>query len=252
MKNRMDFTGKKIVLAGSGGIGSATAELLASMGARMVLLDVSEDNLKDTIGKLSGEGHAYYVSDFSVIESIESLITQVVKEQGPVDGYVHCTGVGSVRPLKMSKYDFMLRVMNINFFSFVEVVRCLTKKGAYNPGMNIVGISAVGAYIGNSTKTAYCASKAAMNGAVRCMAKELSSKGIRMNTVAPGATDTAMAREAAVYRDGTEGQRINELRQYLGICQPEDIADAVAYLMSDMSRMITGTCLAVDGGELTS
>jgi len=251
MKNRMDFTGKKIVLAGSGGIGSATAELLASLGAQMILLDVSEDNLKDTIERLAGEGHVYYVCDFSAVDSIETLIARVVKEQGPVDGYVHCTGVGSVRPLKMSKYDFMLRVMNINFFSFVEVVRCLTKKGAFNAGMNIVGISAVGAYIGNSTKTAYCASKAAMNGAVRCMAKELAPKGIRMNTVAPGATDTPMAREAADYREGTDELKFNELRQYLGTCQPSDIADAVAFLLSDMSKMISGLCLPVDGGKLT-
>ena len=252
MKDLMVFSGKKVVLAGAGGIGSSTAELLASLGAKMILLDVSEENLKDTIGKLAGEGHAFYACDFSAVDSIETLIAQVVKEQGPVDGYVHCTGVGSVRPLKMSKYDFMLRVMNINFFSFVEVVRCLTKKGAFNEGMNIVGISAVGAYLGNATKTAYCASKAAMNSAVRCLAKELAPKGIRLNTVAPGSTDTPMAREAADYREGSDDYRLNEMRQYLGTCQPKDIADAIVFLLSDMSQKITGTCLPVDGGKLTS
>ena len=210
------------------------------------------DKLKEVIGKLPGEGHSYYVCDFSTIDSIEPVIAQLTQEHGAVDGYVHCTGVGSVRPLKMSKYDFMLRVMNINFFSFVEVVRCLTKKGAYNAGMNVVGISAVGAFIGNSTKTAYCASKSAMNSAVRCLAKELAPKGIRLNTVAPGSTDTPMAREAAVYRDGTEEQRVNTLRQYLGTCQPVDIANGVAFLLSDLSLMITGTCLPIDGGKLTS
>ena len=252
MRNVMDFSGKTIVLAGAGGIGSATAELLASLGAKMILLNVVEDKMKEVVEKLPGEGHSYYVCDFSTIESIEPLLAQLTQENGAVDGYVHCTGVGSVRPLKMSKYDFMLRVMNINFFSFVEVVRCLTKKGTYNTGMNIVGISAVGAFIGNATKTAYCASKSAMNSAVRCLAKELAPKGIRLNTVAPGATDTPMAREAADYRDGTDEQKVNAMRQYLGTCQPGDIADAVAFLLSDMSSMITGTCLPVDGGKLTS
>lgn len=252
MTNKLDFTGKNIVLAGAGGIGSATAILLASLGSKMILLDVAEDKMRETIEQLPGEGHKYYVCDFSTIESIEPVISQLIQENGPVDGYVHCTGIGSVRPLKMSKYDFMLRVMNINFFSFVEVVRCLTKRGAFNEGMNIVGISAVGAYIGNATKTAYCASKAAMNSAVRCLAKELAPKGIRLNTIAPGATDTPMAREAADYRDGTDEQRVNELRQYLGTCQPTDIANGVVFLLSDMSRMITGTCLPVDGGKLTS
>ena len=252
MKNVMDFSGKTIVLAGAGGIGAATAELLASFGARMILLDVVEEKLKEVFASLPGDGHAYYVCDFSAVESIEPLLTQMIQAQGPVDGYVHTTGIGAVRPLKMSKYDFMLRVMNINFFSFVEVVRCLTKKGSYNPGMNIVGISAVGAFIGNSTKTAYCASKSAMNSAVRCLAKELAPKGIRLNTVAPGATDTPMAKEAADYRDGTDEQKINAMRQYLGTCQPQDIAYAIAFLLSDMSRMITGTCLPVDGGKLSS
>lgn len=252
MRNVMDFSGKTIVLAGAGGIGSASAELLASLGAKMILLDVVEDKMKKVVEKLPGEGHSYYVCDFSTIESIEPVIVQLTQEHGAIDGYVHCTGVGSVRPLKMSKYDFMLRVMNINFFSFVEVIRCLTKKGAYNSGMNIVGISAVGAFIGNATKTAYCASKSAMNSAVRCLAKELAPKGIRLNTVAPGATDTPMAREAADYRDGTDEQKVNAMRQYLGTCQPGDIADAVAFLLSDMSSMITGTCLPVDGGKLTS
>lgn len=252
MKKAMDFSGKTIVLAGAGGIGSATAELLASLGAKIILIDVVEDKMKEVVEKLPGEDHTYYVCDFSTIETIEPVIAQLIQENGAVDGYVHCTGVGSVRPLKMSKYDFMLRVMNINFFSFVEVIRCLTKKGAFNPGMNIVGISAVGAYIGNATKTAYCASKSAMNSAVRCMAKELAPKGIRLNTVAPGATDTPMAKEAADYRDGTDEQKINAMRQYLGTCQPQDIADAIAFLLSDMSRMITGTCLPVDGGKLSS
>lgn len=252
MKNVMDFSGKTIVLAGAGGIGAATAELLASFGARMILLDVVEEKLKEVFASLPGDGHAYYVCDFSAVESIEPLLTQMIQAQGPVDGYVHTTGIGAVRPLKMSKYDFMLRVMNINYFSFVEVVRCLTKKGSYNPGMNIVGISAVGAFIGNSTKTAYCASKSAMNSAVRCLAKELAPKGIRLNTVAPGATDTPMAKEAADYRDGTDEQKINAMRQYLGTCQPQDIAYAIAFLLSDMSRMITGTCLPVDGGKLSS
>jgi NAD(P)-dependent dehydrogenase (short-subunit alcohol dehydrogenase family) len=72
----MDFTGKTIVLAGAGGIGTAIAELLASLGARMILLDVVEDKLKEVVASLSGEKHAYYVCDFSAIESIETLIAR--------------------------------------------------------------------------------------------------------------------------------------------------------------------------------
>lgn len=253
MRELLDFTGKTIVLAGAGGIGSQTAELLASLGARMILLDVEEDKMKEALVRIPGLGHQYYVCDFSAIDSIEPVVSQLVRDNGPVDGYVHCTGIGSVRPLKMTKYDFMLKVMNINFFSFVEIVRCLSNKGRYNPdGMKVVGISALGAYLGNSTKTAYCASKGAMNAAVRCMAKELAPKNIRVNTVAPGVTDTPMARAAEDYSSGSEEHKMILARQYLGVCHPNDIANAIAFLMSDMSKMITGICLPVDGGKLTS
>ena len=174
-------------------------------------------------------------------------------QHGPVDGFVHCVGVGAVRPLKMSKYDFMLGVMNINYFSFVEVVRCLSIKGNFNPkGMNVVGISALGAFLGNSTKTAYCASKGAMNAAVRCLAKELAPKNIRVNTVAPGVTNTLMATNFEQMGIESEEIKMIKSRQYLGVCEPIDIANAIAFLLSDLSRMITGSCISVDGGKLTS
>lgn len=248
-----DFKGKTFVITGAGGIGAETAKLLNSYGANIILLDISEDNLQKTLSTLTVGTNKTYTCDFSDIESIEPVIKKIVEENGLIDGFVHCVGIGAVRPLKMTKYDFMLKVMNINFFSFVEIMRCLSNKGRYNPdGMNVVGISALGAYLGNSTKTAYCASKGAMNAAVRCMAKELAPKNIRVNTVAPGVTDTPMARAAEEYGSDSEEHRMILARQYLGVCQPLDIANAIAFLMSDMSKMITGTCLPVDGGKLTS
>lgn len=249
----LNFKGKKFIVSGAGGIGAETAKLINELGATIILMDISEENLNNTLTTLDGEENKKYICDFSDIESIEPIIKQIVVENGPVDGFIHCVGIGAVRPLKMTKYDFMLKVMNINFFSFVEIIRCLSIKGRFNSaGMNIVGISALGAFLGNSTKTAYCASKGAMNAAVRCMAKELASKGIRVNTVAPGVTDTPMARAAEDYGSDSEEHKMILARQYMGICQPVDIANTIAFLLSDMSRMITGSCIAVDGGKLTS
>ncbi len=248
-----DFSNKKFLVSGAGGIGAETAKLLNSLGASIILLDISEDNLNNVLKSLEIGDNKAYICDFSNIDGIEQVVKQIVAENGHVDGFVHCVGIGSVRPLKMSKYDFMLKVMNINFFSFVEIVRCLSSKGRYNPeGMNVVGVSALGAFLGNSTKTAYCASKGAMNAAVRCMAKELAPKNIRVNTVAPGVTDTPMARAAEDYGSDSEEHRMILARQYLGVCQPLDIANTIAFLMSDMSKMITGNCIAVDGGKLSS
>lgn len=251
--NGYSFKGKNFIVSGAGGIGAETARLLNQFGANIILLDINEDNLASTLSSLIGENNKTYICDFSRIDIIESVIKNVVNDVGPIDGFVHCVGTGAVRPLKMSKYDFMLKVMNINYFSFVEIVRCLSMKNNFNPnGMTIVGVSALGAFIGNATKTAYCASKGAMNAAVRCIAKELSPKNIRINTVAPGVTDTPMARVADDYGSDSEEHKQILMRQYMGICQPLDIANAIAFLMSDMSRMITGSCINVDGGKLTS
>lgn len=248
----MLFSNKTIIVAGAGGIGAATATKLNSYGGKIILLDVNDEAMRRTLSILDGENYAYHC-DFSDVSSIEPLIKRIVEENGPIDGFVHCVGIGSVRPLKMSKYDFMLKVMNINFFSFVEIVRCLSLKGNYSAGgMNIVGVSALGAFLGNSTKTAYCASKGAMNAAMRCMAKELAPKNIRVNTVAPGVTDTPMNKATEDYGTGSKEHDAILDRQYLGICAPSDIADSVAFLMSDMAKKITGTCLPVDGGKLSS
>lgn len=247
----IDFNGNTFIVAGAGGIGSATAIALNNYGAKIIVLDIDESKIKELMQSLKGENSSY-LCDFSNVNSIESIIKTIVEKNGAIDGLVFCVGVGSVRPIKMSNYDFMKRVMDINFFSFVEMIRCLSLKGNYgNDGMVIVGISALGAFLGNSTKTAYCASKSAMNSAVRCLAKELAPKGFRINTVAPGVTNTPMAKAAEDYGSGSDSYNAILERQYLGICQPEDIANTVLYLMSDLSTKVTGSCIPVDGGKLS-
>ena len=249
----LDLSGKTIVMAGAkGGMGSETARVLCRYGARLVLMDLNEGRLAELCQQLDGEGHSYYSCDFNHIDELEPIIDRVVKEQGPVDGFVHCAGTGEVRPLKMSKYSYMVDVMNVNFFSFVEIVRCLTKRKAFNPGMSIVGVSSIGAFYGAPTKVAYTSSKAAMNAAVKCMAVELGSKGIRVNVVAPGATNTDMRKQYESYAQDTDSYKMNAIRQFLGVCEPEDIANSIAFLLSDKARMITGTCLTVDGGKMST
>ena len=177
-------------------MGQAVSALLASHGAQVILLDRNEEQLDIFHKSLEGEGHSFYVCDLSQIDSIEGLIGQIIQEQGPVDGFVHCAGIADVRPLKLSKYSYMVDVMNVNYFSFVEIVRCLTKRKAFNPGLSIVGICSIGAFYGAPTKTAYSSSKAAMYAAVKCMAVELADKGVRANVVAPGSTRTNMMEQA--------------------------------------------------------
>lgn len=253
MVNPMELTGKRILITGaSSGIGQETAALISKLGAETVLIARREEQLKETLSKLAGSGHKYYCYDLCNVDDIEILIGTVISEGGSIDGFVHSAGIGNYRPLKLMKPNFLKEVMEVNFYSFVELVRCMTKKGFYNDGMSIVGISSISSQQGNQTKIAYSASKAAMDAAIRCMAKELAPKRIRVNSIVPALIKTQLY---DVFLDmGGESEDAKNImaRQYLGLGEPQDIANMAAYLLSDASKFITGTSIAVDGGRLSS
>lgn len=246
-----DFTGKQYLITGaSSGIGAAVSEVITKFGGKVVLVAKNEQKLQEQSEKLGG--CAYVSVDLSDVKQISEKLLPEIKRLGRFDGYVHSAGLGTVRPLKLCSYDFMKSLMDVNFFSFVEITRLLTKKGNFNEGMSIVGISSVASQEGNQSKTAYCASKAAMDASIRCMAKELAPKGVRVNSVMPGITRTAIFDQ--ILDNGGESEDLKGImaRQYLGICEPENIAATVAFLLSDEARFITGSSVVVDSGRLSS
>lgn len=246
-----DFSKKKILVVGaSSGIGASIAELLSTSGGEVILLARNEEKLKAQSERLNGA--KYYVADVADVANIGKFISTIIKECGPLDGYVHSAGIGEVRPLNLCTYDYMKTMMDTNFFSFVEITRSVTKKKSFNPGMSIVAISSVASQQGNQSKTGYCASKAAMDGAIRCMGKELASKGVRVNSVMPGITRTKIYDQIMDNGEDSEDLKGILARQYLGICEPFNIASAVCYLLSEEAKFISGTALSVDAGRLTS
>ncbi len=249
----IDLTGKKILVAGaSSGIGAETSRLLSKLGASVILVARREQLLKETLTSLFGDGHAYYCQDLSHLDNIEPFVKQVIDDVGPLDGYVHCVGVSVYRPISFLTPDVVKSVMDINFCSFIEMIRCLTKRKRFHSGMSIVGVSSVAAQQGNQTKTVYSSSKAAMDAAVRCLGKELAPKDIRINNVAPALIKTAIFDELQESNTGA-GDTDNVIaRQYLGIGEPLDVANMIAFLLSNASRFITGSTIGIDGGRLSS
>jgi len=252
MINPMDLSGKIILVTGaSSGIGRASAVQLSRLGGKVVLVARSEEKLNETLGMMEGEGHAIYSFDLSQIDKIEGLIKQIIQENGVLNGLVHCAGIAPLRPLGLTKGDFLHNVMLINFYSFVELVRCVSKKRNYAAGASLIGISSVASKMGDKSKIAYCASKAALDSAVRCMAKELAEKSIRVNTVMPGWVKTEMYTDyMAEQGDAPDAKKILA-RQYIGIVETEEIANAIAYLLCDSAKTITGSSFLVDGGFLS-
>lgn len=244
-----DFKGKRILIdGGASGIGLQCAIQLTVQGAKVILLDIDPKKLKEALSLLRGEENWIYAIDMSRVGDIESSVNEIIKVTGPLDGFVHCVGVRCRRPLKMLKAEIVSDVMRVNFGSFIELTRCLTKRGNFNPGMSIVAISSISAKTGGAAITAYAASKAALDGAVRCLAKELGEKGIRINTVMPGQINTPTY--SRIIGDSNDDLVLQ--RQYLGLGQPSDVANAVMFLLSNKSHLITGASIPLDGGFFTS
>ena len=251
MKDFVQLNEHHILITGAGsGIGRQTAVSLSEYGARLSLIDLNEDGLNKTLEMLSGSGHKAYQMDLSEIEIIEGRIKDIVAEQGPFDGYVQCAGITMTLPLNTIKYEKLDFLMKVNFYSFFELIRVLSRKGRYNAGMSIVGISSTAAECAVPAQASYSASKAAMNGVMRSAARELAQKGIRINTILPGPTKTEMYLSYLETKADTKGdiQENKHQLNYLGDNEPEDVANAIMFLLSKASRKVTGVAFPVDAG----
>ena len=249
MINPMDLTGKRILVTGAtGGMGRETSLVLSKLGARVVMCDMNEEALKATYDTLEGEGHSMYTFNLNDIDSIEGLVKTMVEEGGPFNGFAHCAGVARMRPLRMTKKEDIIATMNPNLFSFIEIVRCITKKGSFVDEGSIVAISSNASIQGKASKLAYSASKAGLDGVIRCLVCDLKKRKIRVNSVMPCWVNTRMYTDyIARYPDTFDVLEIKE-KQYMGVTEPIEVANTIAFLLSDAAKTITGTSILIDGG----
>lgn len=246
MKNIIDLTDKTFVVTGAGsGIGRETAKVLSEQGARMVLLDLSQEGLEETLAYLTGEGHMSKVCDLTEFELLPGLVKEIIAETGALDGLVHCAGISSRKPLNVLRPAGFSKVMDVNFYCFEELTRLLTKKGNMNDGGSIVVMSSISSIRGYKAKTEYCVSKAAVDAFVRCMALELSSKRIRVNSVMAAEVLTPLAIKA---REMNAAVGASDFNAPLGPSEPYEVANTIAFLLSDATKTITGTSIIIDGG----
>lgn len=245
----MRFQGKNILVTGAAsGIGRATALLLAREGAACVTIgDVNADGLAETAAQMGGVArvHPYDAAD---IASCRGLVDAAASDG--LDMVCNVAGVLKWGPtLDFSVEDFG-QIMAINATSVYAICQAALPYLIETRG-NIVNTASSSALVGVPYTIAYSASKYAVAGMTKGLAIEFASKGVRINAVCPGQVRTPMTTSPPPSGDldWTLVMR-NAPKLVDGICEPEDIAEAIAWLASDAARKVTGTLLSVDAGQV--
>src|SRR4051794_10453558 len=244
----MRFEKQVAIVTGAGrGIGHAIAVRLANEGAQVACVSRSEENAKrtsDEINAVRPDAARFYAVDVSDHEAVQPIGARILQEFGRVDILVNNAGVtrdGLLMRMSPDDWDTVLNTNLKGAFNFVQAVqRSMIKQRSGR----IINITSVIGLIGNAGQANYAASKAGLIGFTKSVARELASRGITVNAVAPGLIETDMTSVLS------EEIRKNILSKVpLGsLGQPDDIANMVAFLASSEARYITGQVLAVDGG----
>ena len=244
----MKLTNKvAIITGGSRGIGFATAEKFLAEGASVAVAASSEANAEKAAAALREKypearvmGIAPDLSDYA---SVKAAVDAVVTELGGVDILVNNAGISERTPFLSYTEELFDKVMDLNVKGVYNASRAVAEYMAENGGGVILSTSSMVSIYGQPSGFAYPASKFAVNGFTVSLARELGPKGIRVNAVAPGITETDMMK--AVPKEVIEPMIAQIPLRRLG--QPEDIANAFAFLASDEASYITGVVLSVDG-----
>ena len=236
MANPFSLEGKTVIVTGaSAGIGKATAILCAEMGAKVVALGRNEQRLAETMAQLQGEGHIMSAFDLNDEKAMDAAIAAL----SLIDGVACCAGVANMNPFQFVDKEEMQRVFSANFFAPVLLVNKLLKAKKLQKGSSVVFVSSVdGPKVVHAGNSVYSASKSALVGMARNMAVDLVGKKIRVNSVIRTANVTEeMLQETA---------KALPMKRF---AVPQEIANAIVFLLSEASSYITGAELVVDGGS---
>jgi len=242
-----DPYGATLITGASSGIGRQIAVRL-SQSRRLVLHGRDLERLTETRTLCHNpDEHLCWNVDLSRVDAIDASLTQLIEQHRVViSDLVHCAGMLSIRPLRQSDHSMAQETMNVNFMSAVVILRLLIRRKLNGKHLRrVVFISSTASQFGARGFGLYCASKGALDAFMRAMAVEL-APDVRVNSVLPGTVKTAMTK--AMLEDPDLELRMKD--EYpLGLGEPQDIADAVEYLLSDKARWITGQQMVVDGGR---
>lgn len=261
-----------VITGGAAGIGLATAKLFIGEGAKVVLWDRSTDTQriaselgvgKECRDRPSGRRSEGFCVDIGVEQDVKLAVGRSLEAFGRIDHVVHCAAIGSGKfgfPFTNVPAKDWIRIMEINVLGMVHVAHSLTPVMRNAGGGTFVFLGSIAGQIGSQTDPPYSASKAATINFAQCMAKDLASDGIRVNTVCPGMVKTSLNESVwkAWFEQTEPSQRLSyeawaqrKIEQVIPLKTwqtSEDVANMIVFLSSPRAAQITGQTINVDGG----
>jgi 3-oxoacyl-[acyl-carrier protein] reductase len=238
-----------IVTGGSRGLGLSIARRLAMAGYRAIAV-ARRDNSQLTAAMHEAEcanpGSFHFVPfDLAEIEGIAGLVKRLRKDFGSIFGLVNNAGVSFEGVLALMPNSQIEQLIRVNTLSPIVLTKYVVRSMMADRGGRIVNIASITAFTGYSGLSAYGATKAAIIGFTRSLAREVGPMGVNVNSIAPGFIDTDMTRELK----DEQRQQIARRSALKRLANVDDVADAVEFLLGDKAKNITGTVLTVDAGN---
>lgn len=244
--NPFSLEGKTILVTGStSGIGRTTAIVCSKMGAKVIVTGRNEVRANETLSMLDGDGHIIVVADLGTNDGIDKLVAEIPI----IDGCVNNAGYNIMQLVPFIKREDLDAIFNVNAQAPIYLTHRLVKCKKIAKGASIVFTSSISARgVCSPGNGLYCATKAALTAFMRNASIDLANKKIRCNSVAPGMIETPLKEGKSLITE--EQWEINRQLYPLGrFGMPEDVANAIIYLLSDASSWVTGAEIVVDGGR---
>ncbi|EAL5962702.1 SDR family oxidoreductase [Campylobacter jejuni] len=234
-----------LIMGASSGLGRKTCQMLDSFGAKVIAVARREDRLKEL--KDECKNLDYKVYDLSVQEGIKDLVDEIVSQYGKINTMAYFAGISCVRPLRMIDMQEAKKVFDVNFFSCLELLKCLYDKRK-SENLSVVLISSSSLNMSVSSMSIYDSSKGALNSLVVSLVKDFAKFGYRINSILPAHIDTEMTHKASLIRSKDYEYELANFYP-LGVGKESDIANLCTFLLSPLSSWMSGQSIRVDGGR---
>ena len=239
-----------VVTGGSSGIGRAVCVRLAEEGANVGVFDVDPEGARETVELMSGalRNSGAFILDISDYDQCQRRVAEFESQIGPTDALVNCVGWDRVVPFLETEPELWRKVIAINLYGPVNMCRVVLPGMVERGSGRVVSLSSDAGRVGSSGEAVYAACKGGIIAFTKSIARELARKGVVLNVVSPGPTDTPLYKETQTDANPKLSEALIRAIPMRRLGQPEDHAGMVSLLCSEDASYITGQVISISGG----